>query len=95
MFQNNLLLYLSVGLAAIVVILLVVILISKRSKHDPQTSGTGSNKLATTLRDEKLKSSLILDAIEDGVVLVDEQQNVQLFNPGAANITGWSVSDAM
>jgi PAS domain S-box-containing protein len=46
------------------------------------------------LRDEKLKSSIILNTIEDGVVLVDEQQVIQLFNPGAANISGWSTEEA-
>lgn len=95
MFHNNELLILSVGLAAMVVILLVVILVSRRNKTGAGgPAGSGSSKLASSLRDEKLKSSIILNAIEDGVVLVDEQQTIQLFNPGAANITGWSMADA-
>ena len=95
MLQNNTLLYLSVGLAALVVALLVVVLIQRRRKAGSVgNGGGGASKLATSLRDEKLKSSIILDAIEDGVVLVDDQQTIQLFNPGAANITGWSANDA-
>lgn len=77
---------------AIVIILLFVILFLKRnagSKGGGNTSG-----LANSLRDEKLKSTIILNAIADGVVLVDDQQNIQLFNPGAVKITGWDSNDA-
>jgi len=50
--------------------------------------------LAASLRDERLRSNIILNAIEDGVVLVDSTGVVQLFNPGAATITGWSQDEA-
>jgi len=93
MLHNNLLLILSVGLAAVVVVLIVVIFVVRRGKTTAP-GGQGSSKLDASLRDEKLKSSIILNAIEDGVVLVDSQQTIQLFNPGAANITGWSAADA-
>ncbi len=90
MAHNNLLVLLSVGLAALVVILLIVVV--SLQHHKP--NGGSSSKLASNLRDERLRSSIILNAIEDGVVLVDDQQTIQLFNPGAANITGWNASDA-
>ncbi len=58
--------------------------------------GSASNsKLATSLRDEKARSDIVLSAIEDGVVFVDEQGTIQLFNTGAANITGWTREDAV
>jgi PAS domain S-box-containing protein len=57
-------------------------------------SGSSRGKLATSLRTEKLKSSIILNAIDDGVVLVDDQGLIQLFNPGAVAITGWSDTEA-
>lgn len=44
---------------------------------------------------EKLKSDVILNAIGDGVILVDQQKLIRLFNPAAAAITGWSMSDAI
>jgi two-component system, OmpR family, sensor histidine kinase VicK len=47
------------------------------------------------LRDEKLKSDLILSAIEDGVLLLDDQKTIQLFNPAAGQITGWEPKEAM
>src|SRR6187551_1560835 len=65
----------------------------KRTKGGKTTS-TATTKLASSLRDEKAKSDIILTTIEDGVVFVDGQGVIQLFNPGAANITGWSVEDA-
>ena len=52
------------------------------------------DKLADRLRNERLKSSIILNAIEDGVVLVDKQGVIQLFNPGASKITGWASNEA-
>ena len=50
--------------------------------------------LAGSLRDEKLKSSIILNAIEDGVVLIDTEGVIRLFNPGASTITGWVADEA-
>lgn len=53
-----------------------------------------NNSLASSLRDEKLKSNIILNAITDGVVLIDEQGIIRLFNPAAATITGWQADEA-
>ncbi len=62
--------------------------------HSKHRSSASTTKLATSLRDEKAKGDIILSTIEDGVVFVDGQGTIQLFNPGAANITGWAVEDA-
>ncbi|HSH56151.1 MAG TPA: ATP-binding protein [Candidatus Limnocylindrales bacterium] len=53
------------------------------------------NRLEAALRDERAKSGIIVNAIEDGVVLVDASSKIQSFNPGAVLITGWKESDAM
>lgn len=53
-----------------------------------------ASTLASSLRDERLRSQIILNSIEDGVILLDNQQVIQLFNPGAATITGWPVNEA-
>lgn len=63
-------------------------------RNAKQAKGNSMGKLAMSLRDERLKSGIILSTIEDGVVLVDDQQAIQLFNPGASDITGWSGDDA-
>jgi two-component system, OmpR family, sensor histidine kinase VicK len=66
-------------------------LVMRRAKHH---SATGNSKLASSLRDEQTKNSIILNSIEDGVVLVDDQGIIRLFNPGASTITGWQRDDA-
>jgi two-component system, OmpR family, sensor histidine kinase VicK len=58
-------------------------------------SGGNTAKLQGTLRDEKLKSSLILSGIEDGVVMIDADKNIQSFNHGASTITGWPADEAL
>jgi PAS domain S-box-containing protein len=63
-------------------------------KRGKKRGSASTTKLASSLRDEKAKSDIILNTIEDGVVFVDERGTIQLFNPGAATITGWSAEDA-
>jgi PAS domain S-box-containing protein len=65
------------------------------SWHKNSGSTTKATKLASSLRDAKERSEIILNAIEDGVVFVDEQGCMQLFNPGAEHITGWTQDDAV
>src|SRR5579859_3767196 len=45
--------------------------------------------------DQKLSSDFILSAIEDGVVMVGEDNILHLFNRAASNITAWPVDDAL
>jgi len=59
-----------------------------------QTAGAvSSSKLASVLHDERLRSEIILNSIEDGVMLIDAQGIIQVCNPGAAAITGWPVGE--
>lgn len=53
------------------------------------------NQLAENLHDEKMKSGIIFNAIEDGIILVDQEGMIRAFNPGAAKITGWKDTEAM
>jgi PAS domain S-box-containing protein len=63
--------------------------------HRSRKKSTAStSRLASSLRDEKAKSDIILGAIDDGVILVDDQQTIRLFNPGACTITGWKREEA-
>ena len=86
----------TISLAALVVVLLVVVKMLKKRRPDGASSGgvVSSGKLQDSLRDEKLRSEIILSAIEDGVVLIDKDGVIQSFNPGASGITGWSVEEA-
>lgn len=79
-----------VGLILVVAVL-GFLLLKIRPKGTPKATG---NSLESNLRDEKQKSSIILNAIEDGVMLIDNQGIIQLFNPGAVSITGWPEDEA-
>ncbi len=61
----------------------------------PTDSKKSSGWLDQKLKAEKSQSDIILNAIEDGVVVIDNQNNIQLFNPAAARITGWDQTEAV
>jgi len=50
--------------------------------------------LSRSLKSSQAQSDIVLRAIADGVVLIDAQQTVRLFNPGASTITGWAQEEA-
>ncbi len=78
-------------LGAIVVITVLLM----RGSKSRQGGDAGDAQLQGAIRDEKLKSSIILSAIEDGVVLLDTNKNIQSFNEGATGITGWPGDEAL
>ena len=47
------------------------------------------------LEAEQAKSSFILNAIVDGVMVVDTEGVIRLFNPAASTITGWNAEEAV
>ena len=53
-----------------------------------------NNHLPVNLQDDSLKFKIIVDSIEEGVILLDDQQTIQLINPGAALMCGWKAEDA-
>jgi two-component system sensor histidine kinase VicK len=69
------------------------------NRHWRQRHGVGGpvsvKQLAAALHDEKMKSSIIVNAIEDGVILLDSDGMIRSFNAGAGKITGWESSDSM
>ena len=80
------------GILFIVSILTMKLFTRKDRKNSagPQLPHSGINLL-----DEKQKSDIILNAIEDGVFLVDEQKMIQLFNPAAGTVSGWVPTEAI
>ena len=44
---------------------------------------------------DQQKFEVIINTIDDGVVLIDNNQQVQLFNPAAEKITGWKRNDVI
>ena len=92
MLPQNTILLVGVGLAGVVILGLVVgvvvYLIRKRSK------AVHNSKLAGALKGEQLKSDIILNAIDDGVVLIDENQTIATLNPSGAAMIGWDADEA-
>jgi PAS domain S-box-containing protein len=82
------------SLVGTIVVLLLIIRVLKHPKNSNSGKVVSASKLAASLRDEKLKSEVILKGIDDGVVLIDDQQIIQSFNPGAATMTGWAENEA-
>ena len=81
--------------AETVVVALFLWVWTRRIARQHKTVTGAASKLATSLRDERLKSDIILSAIEDGVVLIDDQKIIRLFNPGASDTTGWPADEAL
>ncbi|MBA2279037.1 PAS domain-containing protein [Candidatus Saccharibacteria bacterium] len=82
-----------IGGASLIVIGLVVgFLLFSRRKSGGSKSGSA---LASSLSNEKMKSDIILNTIVDGVMLLDDEQAIQLFNPAAGTITGWEPKEAI
>lgn len=52
-------------------------------------------ELASELSHEANKADVVINAIEDGVVSIDKQGVIQLINPAAQQIIGWSSGDAV
>lgn len=74
-------------------LLVIVILIVRITSHKRSVKKTGA--LNQRLEVEKLKSDIVLNSIEDGVIVADANQVIQVFNPAASRLTGWPVSDAL
>jgi PAS domain S-box-containing protein len=62
-------------------------------KSRSQSNNSGAS-LTKDLGDTKLRFEVIINNIEDGVILIDSEQTIQLYNPGASAICGWSVDEA-
>ncbi len=90
--QQELFIILGIGIVALAVVVFIVITVVKYQRAEG--TKTHASKLASSLHDERMRSNIIINAIDDGVALVDDQQTIQLFNPGAAQITGWTAGDA-
>jgi PAS domain S-box-containing protein len=56
---------------------------------------TYTRQLASELSEISNKSEVVISAIADGVMALNAQGAIQLFNPSAEHTTGWSQSDAI
>lgn len=81
-----------IGLAVIVGVFLFVL---KKNKNKLTTTSSQAKNLARDLKNEREKSEIIINAIDDGVMLLDKDKVIRLFNPGASTITGWPSEEAV
>ncbi len=75
--------------------LIVSYLIWSRRLQGPEKGGSAVSVLAQELSQESNKSGIIINAIADGVIVVDGKGIIQLINPAAQNIVGWGKDDAV
>lgn len=64
-----------------------------KKKNNQQTSTTQGG--ITVSGGGRANSDFVLGAIQDGVVMVGTDNQIHLFNPAAATITGWPAEDAV
>lgn len=62
------------------------------NKH--KGAGKSQTHLPANLQDDSSRFKIIIDNIEEGVILIDDQGTIQLINPGAAKICGWKADEA-
>jgi PAS domain S-box-containing protein len=86
-----------IGIASAIVIGIAILLMVLFRKPRSGAAGKGhsAKALASNLTNEKMKSEIILNSIEDGVILLDSDQIIQLFNPAAGTLTGWDPKEAV
>lgn len=69
-----------------------------RNKSDKDESGNDSRaykNLASELNEVASKSEVVINAIGDGVMAIDNLGVIQLINPAAQQIIGWGKQDAL
>jgi two-component system, OmpR family, sensor histidine kinase VicK len=52
------------------------------------------SRLSGMLRSKQEQSAILLESLTDGVIVVDNEFKINLINPAAAAMTGWSIEDA-
>src|SRR5690349_1135227 len=78
-----------IGMVAASIISGAVFMVMRRkSKQQLASLANAAQGGKHEARREKVKSDIIISSIDDGVVLVGSDKVIQLFNPGAANVTG-------
>lgn len=61
----------------------------------PSSNENAAEKISSSLKNAQALSEIIINSIADGVVLLDANKKILMFNPGAETITGWKQTDAV
>ncbi len=54
-----------------------------------------ATQLAGALQSKEVQSEILIESITDGIIVVDTNGRVNLFNKGASQMTGWSTDEAL
>ncbi|OGL28923.1 hypothetical protein A3C39_05825 [Candidatus Saccharibacteria bacterium RIFCSPHIGHO2_02_FULL_46_12] len=85
----------SIVLAGELPILISYILWHSKSSHNESSKDRAYYDLANELNQVSNKAEVVINAIGDGVIAVDNQGMVELINPAAQRIVGWGRQDAI
>lgn len=77
------------------IVLAIFVIILKFTHKKAKTSSSKASSLSEDLKSEREKSEIIINAIDDGVMLLDADRMIRLFNPAACKISGWTADEAM
>jgi PAS domain S-box-containing protein len=72
-----------------------VSLFNRNKSQGPQKKGGGLTVSKRGLKDSSLGSDFILSAIQDGVVIVNQDNVIHVLNTAASQITGWPAEEAV
>lgn len=84
-----------IAMSAISLIAGLLIWREKTGRDETDNDNKAYKNLANELTEVANKSEIVINAIGDGVIAVDNQGVIQLINPAAQNIIGWSKRDAL
>lgn len=79
----------------LVAIVAVLIFFLRHNKKKLNSTKSAVNNLSIDLKNEREKSEVIINSIEDGVILLDKDRVIRLFNPAATTITGCPSNEAI
>lgn len=84
------------GLIGGLLLVLIIVTITSNYKKKPKAPKAPKKQNKHTKgNDQTLGSDIILNAIEDGVIMVGLDKTILSFNPGASRITGWPAGEAV
>lgn len=90
-------LFIIIGFSTLLPLIISIIIWHNRAKEAKLNVDNSKSyrNLATELNEVASKSEVVINAIGDGVIAIDNNGIIQLINPAAQIITGWSREDAL
>jgi len=83
------------GVFLLAVIIGILLYVLRHNKKKLTSTVSKVNNLSSDLQNEREKSEIIINSIEDGVILLDRDKVIRLINPSGSTITGWPVGEAV